>query len=160
MMESNLITTNKVDSPSSIIKPSSGAIPSILRPAVAANVRPPAFEPRIYQIKVRGDRFEPDNLKIEKGSIVEWRVISDEHDSLDDETSTISMVYSASTRSHVIAFESPQLAHTESNLLRASGENNSFKVKFLEAGHYPYRCQIFPRLRGSVSVFDNIHQIL
>ena len=98
-------------------------------------------------------------MKIEKGSIVEWRVISDENDCIDEDNSIISMVYSASTRSHVIAFESPMLAHTESSLLRPNGEN-SFKVKFLEPGHYPYRCQIFPRLRGSVSVFDNVHQII
>jgi plastocyanin len=96
-------------------------------------------------------------LKIEKGSIVEWRVISDEHDTFDEETSTMS--YSANTRSHVIAFESPLLAHTESSFLRPTGEN-SFKVKFLEPGFYPYRCQIFPRLRGQVNVFDNVHQIL
>ena len=98
-------------------------------------------------------------MKIEKGSIVEWRVISDEHDTFDEESSAMNMVYSANSTSHVIAFESPLLAHTESSLLRPTGEN-SFKVKFLEPGHYPYRCQIIPRLRGQVSVFDNVHQIL
>lgn len=108
---------------------------------------------------MRGDRFEPDNLKIEKGSIVEWRVISDESDALEEPLSSLSLVYSSSNRRHVIAFETPLLMNTESPLLRPNGED-SFKVRFLEPGHYPYRCQIFPRLRGSVSVFENVHQIL
>ncbi len=114
---------------------------------------PPAFEPRTYQILIKPDnRFDPENLKIEKGSIVEWRISngcsSDQEDDLD----------SYLTKSHVIAFESPELQHTESQVLR--GEKTSFKVRFLEPGLYPYRCQIFPRMRGVVSVFENVHQLL
>lgn len=58
---------------------------------------------------------------------------------------------------HVIAFESAPLAMTESPLLRV---NDSFKVKFLEVGSYPYRCQIYPRMRGMIQVLENLHQIL
>jgi hypothetical protein len=56
--------------------PSVGAIP---KPVVAAGPvkEPPAFEPRTYQILIKPDnRFDPENLKIEKGSIVEWRISS------------------------------------------------------------------------------------
>ena len=67
--------------------PSVGAIP---KPAVAAGPvkEPPAFEPRTYQILIKSDnRFEPENLKIEKGSIVEWRISnsnsSDQEDDYD-----------------------------------------------------------------------------
>jgi hypothetical protein len=88
--------------------PSVGAIP---KPAVAAGPvkEPPAFEPRTYQILIKSDnRFEPENLKIEKGSIVEWRISnscsSDQEDDFDSYLS----------KSHVIAFESPELQHTES----------------------------------------------
>jgi hypothetical protein len=98
-------------------------------------------------------------LKIEKGSIVEWRVTSDEDDPLDDQNLEFRNVYTSRSRRHVIAFETPMLMNTESPLLRPNGEDK-FKVKFLEAGHYPYRCQIVPRMRGSVSVFDNVHQII
>jgi hypothetical protein len=89
--------------------PSVGAIP---KPAVAAGPlkEPPAFEPRTYQILIKPDnRFEPENLKIEKGSIVEWR-ISAGCSSSDQEEDFDSYL----TKSHVIAFESPELQHTES----------------------------------------------
>lgn len=33
-------------------------------------------------------------------------------------------------------------------------------MRFLESGYYPYRCQIFPRMRGAVQVFENVHQLL
>ena len=49
----------------------------MMKPAatVGAMQRPqPSFEPRTYQILIKNNRFEPENLKIEKGSIVEWRV--------------------------------------------------------------------------------------
>ena len=84
--------------------PSVGAIP---KPAVAAGPikEPPAFEPRTYQILIKADnRFEPENLKIEKGSIVEWR-ISTGCSSSDHEEDFDSFL----TKSHVIAFESPEL---------------------------------------------------
>lgn len=97
------------------------------------------FEPRTYQIKVKGDRFEPENLKIEKGSIVEWRVNSDEEDNIDDKPNEFRNVYTSRTRRHVIAFETPMLMNTESPLLRPNGEDR-FKVKFLEPGYYPFRC--------------------
>jgi len=126
----------------------------------------PAFEPRTYQILIKDNRFEPEILKIEKGSIVEWRVSSsqtgangleeDETEDFSNQRSNVHL-YSSNTRRHVIAFESAQLAQTESPLLRS---NDTFKVRFLEVGSYPYRCQIFPRMKGNVRVFENVHQII
>lgn len=58
---------------------------------------------------------------------------------------------------HVVAFEQAPLQQTESPLLRG---NDTFKVRFLEVGHYPYRCQILPRMRASVTVFESVHQII
>ena len=65
----------------------------------------PSFEPRTYQILIKDNKFEPDNLKIEKGSIVEWRVSSCSKEEI-------------STQRHVVAFDSAPLAMTESNLLK------------------------------------------
>jgi hypothetical protein len=57
---------------------------------------------------VRNNKFIPENLKIEKGSIVEWRILEDDLDTSD------TSLYQSSSRSHVIAFnnmmiESPML---------------------------------------------------
>jgi hypothetical protein len=54
---------------------------------------------------IKDNKFEPDNLKIEKGSIVEWRVSSCSKEEI-------------STQRHVVAFDSAPLAMTESNLLK------------------------------------------
>jgi plastocyanin len=98
-------------------------------------------------------------LKIEKGSIVEWRVSTQplmtsgcsHNDGSEEDERDISSIR------HVVAFETPQLAQTESNILRV---NDTFKVRFIESGTYSYRCQIQPRMRGIVKVFDNVHQLL
>jgi plastocyanin len=74
-------------------------------------------------------------LKIEKGSIVEWRMNSCSSEQDGDESR------------HVIAFESPELQYIESEILK--GPNDSFKVRFLESGVYSYRCPI-KRMRGSI----------
>lgn len=102
-------------------------------------------------------------MKIEKGSIVEWRVTTaagalsssqpgcSHSDGSEEDKRDISSIR------HVVAFETPQLAQTESNILRV---NDTFKVRFIENGSYSYRCQIQPRMRGNIKVFDNVHQIL
>jgi len=43
-------------------------------------------------------------LKIEKGSIVEWRVNSDEEDTVEDQPPELRNVYTSRSRRHVIAF--------------------------------------------------------
>jgi hypothetical protein len=60
------------------------------------------------------NKFEPENLNIEKGSIVEWR-ISNCCSTTDHQEEDID---SYLTQSHVIAFESPELQQTESQVLR------------------------------------------
>jgi plastocyanin len=112
------------------------------------------MEPRTYQILLKNHRFEPEQLHIEKGSIVEWRVVlsTSSDNSSDDPQSD----YDDSTR-HVIAFECAPLALTESPLLKV---NQTFRVRFLETGDYPYRCQIYPRTRGFVRVHSSSSLIL
>jgi plastocyanin len=84
------------------------------------------IESKTYTISVKNNKFNPENLKIEKGSIVVWQICEDSLDTV--ETS----LYSGNSRSHVIAFQVPQ---TESPLLKL---NDTFKVKFLECGHFSY----------------------
>ena len=69
--------------------------------------------------------FEPEYLKIKKGSIVEWKICSN---SLEENESSL---YHNSKRPHVISFfdvpvESPPMIK----------ENETFKVRFLEVGHF------------------------
>ena len=99
---------------------------------------------------MKNHRFEPEQLHIEKGSIVEWRVVlsTSSDNSSDDPQSD----YDDSTTRHVIAFECAPLALTESPLLKV---NQTFRVRFLETGDYPYRCQIYPRMRGFVRVHSS-----
>lgn len=59
------------------------------------------IESKTYTISVRNNKFNPENLKIEKGSIVVWQICEDTHES--EEPS----LYSGGTRSHVIAFQVP-----------------------------------------------------
>jgi len=60
---------------------------------------------------VRNNRFEPDNLNIEKGSIIEWRVSggcsaqTPQTDPEEEDTTDVK---------HIIAFENAQLQQTES----------------------------------------------
>lgn len=82
--------------------------------------------PKTYEIIVRNNKFNPENLKIEKGSIVHWRIIEDSNDFQESD-----FCYS-STRSHVIAFENLMI---ESPRVKV---NESFKVRFLECGHFTY----------------------
>ena len=49
----------------------------------------------------------------------------------------------------MIAFNIPQ---TESPLLKL---NDTFKVKFLESGHFYYQCQIITRMKGSIEVYED-----
>ena len=59
------------------------------------------IESKTYTISVKNNKFNPENLKIEKGSIVVWQICEDTLDS--DDTS----LYSSTSRSHVIAFQIP-----------------------------------------------------
>eukprot|EP00347_Sterkiella_histriomuscorum_P013401 403364846 len=103
-----------------------------------------------YQIIVRNNKFIPENLKIEKGSIVEWRIQED----LEEESDITYYKNSSATRSHVVAFND---IHTESNILRL---NDTFKVKFHECGQFTYRCQIYTYMKGSIKVFENQNALL
>jgi plastocyanin len=75
-------------------------------------------------------------LKIEKGSIIEWKVSNESIE--ENETS----LYHMSKRSHVIAFNN---LNTESPMLK---ENDTFRVKIHECGHFSYFCQIYTRMKG------------
>ena len=66
-------------------------------------------EAKFYQIIIKNNSFQPDYLKIEKGSIVEWKVCNDSRE--ENETS----LYHMDSRSHVIAFKN--LTH-ESPILK------------------------------------------
>ena len=77
-------------------------------------------------------------MKIEKGSIVEWRISSCSSEAGEE---------GAEESRHVIAFESQELQYIESEILK--GPKDSFKVRFLETGVYSYRCPI-KRMRGSI----------
>ena len=75
---------------------------------------------------IQNNTFVPDYLKIEKGSVVEWKVCSTNTEQ--NETS----LYHNNRRSHVIAFHD---LPTESPMLK---NNDTFKVKFEECGHFQY----------------------
>jgi plastocyanin len=60
----------------------------------------PVMESKTYKITIKNNAFIPDNLKIEKGSIVEWRVISDGSDF------SHNSLYDSGSRKHVISFDS------------------------------------------------------
>ncbi|CDW87023.1 UNKNOWN [Stylonychia lemnae] len=143
---SNFIVENNSSSHSifgdSILKQSSGIAPAI-KGAVGQSRPILKEEIKTYQIIVRNNKFIPDNLKIEKGSIVEWKIQEDL-----SEDSELSL-YSSSTRSHVIAFND---LPTESSILRL---NDTFRVKFHECGHFTYKCQIYTRMKGSIKVFES-----
>ena len=134
-------------SPKKIRQPSISSVPSIIKPSVGSVMKPPSaahIEAKTYQIAIRNYRFEPENLNVERGSIVEWRVLTT-YD-LDD-----------SNLCHMIAFEYAPLAQTKLPSLKV---NESFRVRFLEPGVYNYKCQIYPRMRGTVNVFESSHHIL
>jgi plastocyanin len=88
----------------------------------------PVIESKTYKITIKNNAFIPDNLKIEKGSIVEWRVISDASDF------SHNSLYDSGSRKHVISFDSIQ---TESPILK---KNDFFRVRFLEVGSFKYKC--------------------
>ncbi len=79
---------------------------------------------------------------------MEWVVSSDIKEGNE------SSLYYDKSRGHVIAFKDlPQ----ESPVLSGSGsknKSNTFKVKFLEVGSFPYNCQIYTRMKGLIKVFD------
>ena len=88
----------------------------------------PKVEAKIYHIIIKNNAFHPDYLKVEKGSIVEWKVCTDSIE--ENETS----LYHMGKRSHVIAFKN---LPNESPMLK---DNDKFKVRFLESGHFQYYC--------------------
>lgn len=102
---------------SAVTTKSAGAIPSMQRHGAAAGamqiLQQPSFEPRTYQILIKNNRFEPEILKIEKGSIVEWRVMSCSSSSPlsddDRQAESFSSIRDQQLR-HVIAFESVALS--------------------------------------------------
>jgi plastocyanin len=109
------------------MKPSLSSVPSIAKPSVGSVMKAPQIahiESKSYQIVIRNHRFEPDNLNVEKGSIVEWRVLT-------------TFGFEDSNLCHVIAFEYAPLAQTKSPLLKL---NDAFRVRFLEPGVYHYKC--------------------
>ena len=101
-----------------------------VQPAIGAigHISVERKEPKIVEVIVRNNRFMPENLKIEKGSIVEWRISEDTNDFIENS------YYIPSQKSHVIAFNSLMI---ESPILR---ENDLFKLRFLESGHFTYKC--------------------
>ncbi len=52
------------------------------------------------------------------------------------------------SRSHVIAFKNIMI---ESSVLK---ENDTYKVRVKESGHYQYYCQIYTRMKGVIEVYD------
>jgi len=82
----------------------------------------------VYRVQVLNSEFIPSTLRIERGSVVEWRVCADAKES--NELS----LYHNNNRAHVLAFKT--LA-TESPLLR---ESETYTVRFLEPGIFEYGC--------------------
>ena len=58
----------------------------------------PLTQSKTYHITIKNNEFSPHYLKIEKGSIVEWKVCSSDYE-LNE-----SSLYHLDSRSHVIAF--------------------------------------------------------
>jgi hypothetical protein len=90
-------------------------------------------------------------LSIEKGSIVEWKVLGSKDNTYGGNSDYEEDIFEMDTR-HAISFEYAPLASAKSPLLKI---NDVFRVRFLEPGVYHYRCQIYPRMRGTVQVFES-----
>ena len=90
-----------------------------------------------------------------------WQVCADTSNS--GRMQQQSMFYESSARSHIISFdeiyvESPKLQLKSSNKTGAGGVQDTFTMKFDEAGIFSYGCCIFSRMRGSIEVME--HQAL
>ena len=100
-----------------------------MRGAIPARAIPvPREEAKTYSIMIKNNKFNPSNLKIEKGSIVEWRVHGDDDSCEESEFS----LYTSHSRSHVVAFDNMM---AESPMLKL---DENYKVRFLEVGHFTF----------------------
>ena len=104
-------------------------------------------KPKKIKVKIINDRFEPANLKIEKGQTVEWSLkfaLEENHSSL----------YHLKNRTHVVSFEN---INEESGLMRTV--TDSFRVKFSDTGVFKYKCSIYTRMVGSIEVVEPAQDI-
>ena len=88
-------------------------------------------EPKKHKVKIIRDRFEPNYLKITKGSTVEW--------SLEDPSTegNQSSLYHNQKRMHIVSFDAiPE----ESEPFRSASD--TFKLRFFNEGTFDYRCAI------------------
>ena len=101
-----------------------------------------AAKPKKIKVTILSDRFEPAEVKIEKGQTVEWSLkfaLEENHSSL----------YHMKNRTHVVSFDKlPE----ESGLMRTV--TDSFKVRFFEPGVFTYRCSIYTRMVGKIVVTE------
>ena len=106
-----------------------------------------AVKPKNIKVKILNDRFEPAEIKIEKGQTVEWSLkfaLEENHSSL----------YHLKNRTHVISFDKlPE----ESGLMRTVAD--TFKVRFFETGVFTYRCSIYTRMIGKIIVSESAKDI-
>lgn len=92
------------------------------------------------KVTIYGDRFEPAEVKIDKGQTVEWSL------KFSLETNQTSL-YHMKSRTHVVTFDDmPE----ESGLMRTI--TDTFKVRFFETGVFTYKCAMNTRMRGKVIV--------
>lgn len=94
-------------------------------------------------------KFKPENLKINQGDAVEWKLCIDTI-SADDQS-----LYYERSRSHVISFDEVGF---ESPLLRISNRGTAdptkttFRITFREAGSFEFVCRIYTWMKGKVEV--------
>jgi len=104
-----------------------------------------------HRVKIHDDRFEPCNLKVERGETVEWTL----HFKIESGSS----LNHSKSRPHVVTFDN---IHEESGLMRTI--TDTFKVKFSEVGAFTYKCSMHTRMLGKIEVVEaakelNIHSI-
>ena len=103
-----------------------------------------SIETPAHIIQIKNDFFYPCFLKIERNSVVEWRV------SVDNMEQNENSLFFFASRSHVISFSN---LNAETKPLTKNSDG--FKVRFLEPGVYNFRCQIYTRMRGRIEVVDH-----
>lgn len=110
---------------------------------------PVLHEHRIYKVIIQDKTFKPGHIRIEPDAFVEWTLCPDARQSDYDSQ------YFDNEKSHVIAFDCLEIESPQLKLMQdANGRKypTVFKLQFPDPGVYPYKCQIFTWMRGTVEV--------
>jgi plastocyanin len=95
-------------------------------------------KPKTIHVTIKGNKFEPQTLKIVKNTVVHWTV-NDDDENKGDQIHCMN--------SYVIGFDN--LDDVESGILKRKA---TFKVRFLASGTFNYRCILNTRMKGTIEV--------